>query len=484
MERHDSTRRRFLGGAALTASLAATAAPANAAKPKPAPKANTRVLGANDRINVAFIGNGMQFYGLLDRGFKARKDQENDFDYAAVCDVWEPRLKHAQEATKAEKTYRDYREIIARPDIDGVVIAVPDHWHYPMASEALLAGKDVYLEKPMTYTIPEAAKLNDLVGETKRVLQVGGTGPSTRPLLEGQRVHQVRQDGQDPLGPDQLQPQHARRHVGLPHPRRGQRSLARRRGHPRQNLDWNMWLGPAHKRPFSAERYFRWRKYWDYSGGNATDLLYHRLGMMSTMIGFDFPTRVTGAGGIYVQKNREVPDTYMTMVEYPGEYAVNMISCMGNQTSAPHVGVRQLGHPADRRRRRWPATPWATSAAPRPRAAAAAARWPWCGPNASSRRSSRKPTTARPKSPSSPSRATDLVDDWLDCMRSRGTPVYNVAARLPGDGGHPAGRGFLPAGPHHGVRPGHAAACSTACRRTASTCPRTRRRLTGRRRPE
>jgi len=96
-----------------------------------------------------------------------------------------------------------------------------------------------------------------------------------------------------------------------------------------------MWLGEAPKRRFSKERYFRWRKFWDYSAGNAGDLLYHRLGTMSTMIGFDFPSRAMAAGGIYVQKNRQVPDTYMTMIEYPGDYCVNMISCMANATSAP-----------------------------------------------------------------------------------------------------------------------------------------------------
>ena len=173
------TRREFIGQAAGLTS-AALIAPALNAKDKPVPKVTGRVLGANDRINLAFIGCGMQFLGLLQRAFDARKGSKGDFEYAAVCDVWEPRLKNAQEKTHAAKTTRNYHEIMQRSDIDGVVIAVPDHCHYEIAREALLTGKDVYLEKPMTYTVDEAAKLNDLVNQTKRILQVGGTGPSTR----------------------------------------------------------------------------------------------------------------------------------------------------------------------------------------------------------------------------------------------------------------------------------------------------------------
>ena len=409
----ETTRRQFLPGLAALPAMA---------KSKPVAKARTRVLGANDRINVAFIGNGMQFYGLLERGFHRRKKEQNDFHYAAVCDVWQPRIDHAQKATGAEKTYRDYREIIARPDIDGVVIAVPDHWHYPMASQALLAGKDVYLEKPMTYTVDEAAKLNDLVERTKARAPGGRHGARHAALLEGQRVHPFRQDGQGALGPHQLQPEYARGHVGLPDPRHRQRPLARRGGRPGRNLDWNMWLGPARKRAFSKERYFRWRKFWDYSGGNATDLLYHRLGMMSTMLGFDFPTRVTGAGGIYVQKNREVPDTYMTMIEYPGDYAVNMISCMGNSTSVPltvygNWATLQITDPpattdamGDQRRGSGPR---------RPQVALIKPERPWL-------KEFREANGGKTEVMIEGEPSKDLIDDWLDCMRSRGTPVYNV----------------------------------------------------------
>lgn len=325
------SRRDFLGhaaGGAVTASMVATAA----ASPLRS-RAVQDTKGANSRINIGFIGCGMQFQSLI-RRFKARKERQNDIEFAAVCDVWDPRTKFAQEQTGAESTYKDYREVLARPDIDAVVVVVPDHWHFQIASEACKAGKDVYLEKPMTYTIEESAKLTDIVNETKRILQVGGSGPDTKLHWLVNDYIKAGKMGKILWG---LISYNRNTDAGMwdyPIPGVGSQPWPDAE-FSENNIDWDMWLGSAPKRPLSAERYFRWRKYWDYSGGNATDLLYHRLGAMSSMLGFEFPTRVTGAGGIYVQKNREVPDTYMTMAEYPGDYTINMISCMGNSQSVP-----------------------------------------------------------------------------------------------------------------------------------------------------
>lgn len=416
-----STRREFLGRNAGAAAVSATML--SAAQKKTTPLPSGRVLGANDRINVAFIGNGMQFHAILRRAVEARKKDKNDFEYAAVCDVWEPRLKYAQEQTKALKAYRDYREVLARPDIDGVLMAVPDHWHYPMAREALLAGKDVYLEKPMTYSVEEAAKLNDLVAQTKKVLQVGGSGPSTRLYWQINEYIRAGKIGKVLWG---LISYNRNTNTGMwdyPIPGVGSEAWPDAEVSPK-NLDWNMWLGNARKRPFSKERYFRWRKFWDYSGGNATDLLYHRLGMMSTMVGFEFPTRVTGAGGIYVQKNREVPDTYMTMIEYPGEYAINMISCMGNSQSVPLIvygnwGTLQVleGQMAgdamgDLRR---------GSGGPRMDRQVAVVK-----AERTFLKEFKEANDGNTEVKIAPEPSKDLFDDWLDCMRTRETPVYNV----------------------------------------------------------
>ncbi len=425
MSTHDSSpsspsRRDFLGktvATVATASLVAARPSISGAQTRAASAG--RVLGANDRIRLGFIGNGMQFHALLSRGFQRRFKELNDFDYAAVCDVWQPRLDYAQKQTGAESATRDYRELLTRSDLDGVVIAVPDQSHFRIASEALLAGKDVYLEKPMTYTIDEAEKLHEIVQRTGRMLQVGGSGVN-QPLHW--KVHEFIKAGRmgKVLWGLISYNRNTREGEGMwdyPIPGVGDDAWP---DAPvtAANLDWNMWLGPAKKRPLSKERYFRWRKYWEYSGGNATDLLFHRLGAMSAMVGFDFPTRVTGAGGIYVQKNREVPDTYMTVVEYPGEYCINMVSCMANQTSAP---ITVYGN--------WATLEIVPPARPAPGAPRSANR----GGTAVVRperqhmkqfqeaNGGQTEVTLEADQP-----AEDLTDNWLNAMRSRKTPIYDV----------------------------------------------------------
>ncbi|HYW47367.1 MAG TPA: Gfo/Idh/MocA family oxidoreductase [Bryobacteraceae bacterium] len=426
MSSKTSTRRDFLTRE-VAATAAALSAASNAAAAKIPARTSGRVLGANDRINIAFIGNGMQFQTLL-QVFKNRKQQKSDVEFLAVCDVWEPRLAYAQKQSGAEKTYRDYHEVLGRSDIDGVVLAVPDHWHYPMAREALLAGKDVYLEKPMTHTLDEATKLNDLVTQTSRILQVGGTGPATRLYWKVNDYVKAGKMGKILWG---LISYNRNTRTGMwdyPIPGVGDDSWPDAAVTP-ENLDWRMWLGQAPKRRFSKERYFRWRKFWDYSTGNAGDLLYHRLGMMSTMIGFDFPTRAVGLGGVYVQKNREVPDTYMTTIEYPGDYCVNMISCMGNATSAPVTvygnwatlevleGQAAMSAMGDQRRAA-PAPSGPGQARPRAVAVVKAER----DFQAEFKQANEGQTEVTILSEAGPT----LGDNWLDCMRSRQSPVYNV----------------------------------------------------------
>ena len=189
------------------------------------------MLGANDRIRLGFIGCGMQFQDLLRRGFLPRRERQGDIEFVEVCDVWQPRVDNAKAKTGAERGGRDYRALLARADIDGVVIVVPDHLHYPIARAALLAGKDVYLEKPMTYTIDEAAKLHDVVQQTGRMLQVGGSGLNS-PLH--QKLHEYVQAGKMGKvvwGFISYNRNTDRGHVGLPDPRHRQRGLARRGGH-------------------------------------------------------------------------------------------------------------------------------------------------------------------------------------------------------------------------------------------------------------
>ena len=167
-------RREFVTSTVGVSSAAAMASSASAARP-----AAKRVIGANDRINVGFIGVGGRGSSLM-RLVLRMAEQREDINVTAVCDVYQKRKRLAQERSGAVFATLDYREVLARPDVDAVVVATPDHWHGQIALDALDQGKDVYLEKPMCHTIEEAQKVAEKVKQTKGVLQVGSQTTSSR----------------------------------------------------------------------------------------------------------------------------------------------------------------------------------------------------------------------------------------------------------------------------------------------------------------
>ncbi|MCB9384062.1 MAG: Gfo/Idh/MocA family oxidoreductase [Bryobacterales bacterium] len=327
MTESGASRRLFLSQAA--AGLAAVSKLGAAAKP-------ARVVGANDRIRIGMIGLGNKGRGHQ-RQLAARIEEKGDIEVVAVSDIYTKRLAEGAERMGLGDKHRhhDYRELLARPDIDAVWIATPDHWHAPMATDAMRAGKDVYLEKPMTLEIAEAADLAEEVKRTGRVLQVGSQHTSD---LRYHRAREVIEKGwigkvlwaQNTYSRNSI---HGEWNYHIDD-----------EGTP-ENIDWKAFLGSAPKRPFSADRYFRWRKYWDYSGGIATDLFYHRLAPLAMMAGIDFPTVVGAHGGIYVHKDREVPDTYSTTVEYKDWFAM-LGSSMGNAAAVQHLPTVVYGHEA------------------------------------------------------------------------------------------------------------------------------------------
>ncbi len=327
--KHDltpSTRRGFLSGASLAATAAVGSATAAGKKARadiqatvPARSAS-RVIGANDRINVGIIGTGGIGTVHL-RAFVQQSEEDKDIHVVGISDVYSRRKERARDIAKLapEAVHHDYREMLARNDVDAVLIATPDHWHGQMALDALTAGKDVYLEKPMTHTIEEARAIVNAVNQYNRVLQVGNQGlsaPTTHKLKELIDAGEI--------GPLLCAQATSARNSLL-----GEWNYRIEPEGTPENIDWNRWLGSAPKRPFSPDRYFRFRKYWDYSGGIATDLFFHSLGPILYPMGAQFPTRVTASGGIYVHKDREVPDTYATTMEYPNFY-IEMSGSMAN----------------------------------------------------------------------------------------------------------------------------------------------------------
>ncbi len=289
-----------------------------------------RVRGANDRINFGFIGCGGRMNTHIDYLVRRAKEK-GDVQLVAVNDIYDRRKSQARERAMVEAgaVHHDFRELCARKEIDAIVIASPDHWHHGHAMAALRAGKDVYLEKPFTYTIEEAREIADYVQSSKRILQVGSQYASF------EHFHKARKAIEDGLiGQVVWATAGYGRNANK---EGGEWNYAIDKEASEKNIDWRAFLGSAPKRAFDPERYFRWRKYWDYSGGIATDLFYHALAPIVMATGRLFPARVTASGGIFVQKDREVPDTFLMNVDYPG-FTVNL-SCSVASGAAPLVAI-------------------------------------------------------------------------------------------------------------------------------------------------
>lgn len=258
------------------------------------------------------------------------KNRETDnIEIIAVCDVYDKRAQQAAQLTGG-KIYKDYRTLLENKDIDYVLIATPEHWHYQMAVDALDAGKHVYVEKPMTQHSEQAKKLAAKVRDGRLKLQVGVQGMSDDSY---EKAYEYVKDGT--LGKVVLaQIDYSRNHKDDywaypidPDAR------------PGENLDWKAWLGPAPKRPFDPNRYFRWRWFWDYSGGIASDLFVHRVTRIIKALNLTFPEKGVATGGKFqfTESAAEVPDTFNVLLDYPGGPTVQLISSMANDTPVDHL---------------------------------------------------------------------------------------------------------------------------------------------------
>jgi predicted dehydrogenase len=270
--------------------------------------------GANDKINAAFIGMGRMGQSNLQVAMR----QEN-LSVSAVCDIYKPNLEKSAAMAAAKfpdvKSLRDFREILADKSIDVVCIATPDHWHPYMTVEACKAGKDVYVEKPICVTVEEGRKMVEAARKYKRVVQAGTQQRSgdhfkkAAELVKSGEIGNVTfcrtwNYGNTPV-------------EGIGNPPDSE---------PPADLDWDMWLGPAPKRPFNANRFgvdpkafshFRW--FWDYAGGMMTDWGVHLLDIVQMAFDEVMPKSVNSFGEKYrLKDNRETPDTIVASYEYPG----------------------------------------------------------------------------------------------------------------------------------------------------------------------
>lgn len=287
----------------------------------------SRIVGANERLNIGVIGCG----GMSNEHMKAllQMKKSDNIDITAVCDVYTKRLDQAKELTKAQ-AFKNYQDILGNKNIDYVLIATPEHWHYQMTIDAISAGKHIYVEKPMSHTIEQAKDITEKIAASQLKLQVGVQGMSDDSY---ETAHKMIQEGA--LGKVVM----AHIDYSRNYPDDFWAYEIDADAKPGVNLDWEAWLGPAPKRPWDPRRYFQWRRYWDYSGGIATDLFIHRLTRIIKAVGLQFPDYVVGTGGTwnFVDSVAEIPDTFNMMLDYPEKTTVMLVSSLANDMPIRHV---------------------------------------------------------------------------------------------------------------------------------------------------
>lgn len=277
-------------------------------------------------VNVGSIGCGGMGKNHLRRSLVPRSKEKGDVKVVALCDVYEKRKKEALEIAEGATIYHDYKNLLNHKGLDAVVIATPDHWHAQIAIDAMKKGKDVYVEKPMTQTIEEAKELVKTQQKTKRIVQVGGSGPSSDSVWKARKLIEEGLIGKV------VWSQAGRSRNTL----EGEWNYRIDEGAESQ-IDWERWLGPAPKHPFDPDRYFRWRKYWDYGTGLIGDLYYHSLCPLVLMTSSEFPIRVCGSGGMFYNWKRETPDTFTMVVDYPDNHYILLTGSMANSYPIPQI---------------------------------------------------------------------------------------------------------------------------------------------------
>lgn len=297
----------------------------------------TRAAGANDRIRMGIIGVGGMGGGHL--GSLVKKSDSENIQVVAVSDVYQRRLQRARHACQGDG-YLDYRRMLDRKDIDAVLIATPDHWHAKLSIDALEAGKHVYCEKPMTHTVEQALEVRRAVRRTKKVFQVGPNATANDGYWKAHQAIREQRIGKVTWAHGSYN-RNARTCLFNEHQKIDPTAGPGLAGD--DFIDWDMWLGHAWglapKIPWNPEHFFRFRKYWPYNGGVATDLLYHKLApLLIAVAGADgeFPARVNANGGLYIEKDgRDIPDVFMLTADFPSEWSLFLVSTLTNDAGIP-----------------------------------------------------------------------------------------------------------------------------------------------------
>jgi predicted dehydrogenase len=278
------------------------------------------VVGANDTINIACIGSGGRCRHLMQSLVKIKGVR-----ITGVCDVWDVALAEGKKlASPQALVTKDYKEVLAQKDVHAVLIGTPDHWHVPLTIEAVQAGKDVFVEKPLTHEMSEGKKVLDAVKKSKQVVQVG---TQQRSMPHIQKAKELMAAGR--LGTISR--------VRLSWNRNTDRVKRFKLGVDPKSVDWKSFVGTAPKQPFDEYRFRNWRWFWDFGGGIFTDLMVHWIDVAHWFLGTGMPLQAVSIGSHHNSKGVwETADTVQTLLTYPGDVQVHFEGTFSNA----HMGAR------------------------------------------------------------------------------------------------------------------------------------------------
>jgi len=300
------TRREFMQLAAAGTVSGALLPPALMADGLEYEQEAAPAVAANDRIRIGLIGAGGQGSDDINQALKTP-----GIEMVAAADIYQGRLDRAQEVWGEKSrlfTSRDYHELLARPDIDAVVVGTPDHWHAQVCVDAMNAGKDVYCEKPMVQQIDDGHRVIEAQRKTGRMFQVGSQRVSSIIYLKAKELI-----ASGAIGEVNLIEAWWNRNSAI-----GAWQYSIPPDATPENIDWDRFLGRAPKRPFEPIRLFRWRNYKDYGTGVSGDLFVHMFSGIHLICGALGPTRVMATGGLrFWRDGRDVPDVMLGLYDYP-----------------------------------------------------------------------------------------------------------------------------------------------------------------------
>src|SRR5882724_4353410 len=312
----ENSRRDFMKQAALT-SAALLAYP------------SARVLGANDRIRIGMIGVGGRGQELLKQVLELP-----DIQLVAIADVYSRRREEAKKAAPGILTLDDHRRLLDMKDVDGVIVASPLHIHARHFMDTLAAGKDLYAEKTMTWSIAEADQCLEAAKKSDRVIQIGLQHESSGALADAKKWIKDGLVGKV----TQVESWMSR---NTPHGK-GQWVRAVPPDCTPQNVNWAAFLNGRPDRPFDPFKLINWRLFWEFSGGNVTENMVHQIAWIMTALDLPLPSAAYMSGGVFSEKDgREVPDTIAVTLDFPNDTVVTWESTFSN--SRYGLGERLLG---------------------------------------------------------------------------------------------------------------------------------------------